>query len=153
MDEPCSIQALSFSCIKKTRRPKSSRKKSLTLRGHLTRCDPFFPCGVCEREKEPSGSPPGICFLVSWVVQDSKQRKPRKRRQFTASGGSFWLIQRSSTSIWRTSETFNGTVWNENKMHSFQKNIIFLWGINYNGGIDSKKGAGYGKSWKTTGRG
>ena len=41
-------------------------------------------------------------------------------------------------SIWRTSEIFNGTVWNENKMHSFQKNIEFLWGINYNGDIDSE---------------
>lgn len=36
---------------------------------------------------------------------------------------------------------------------AFKKNIVFLWGINYNGDIDSKKGAGYGKSWKTTGRG
>ncbi len=34
----------------------------------------------------------------------------------------------------------------------FKKYIVFLWGINYNGIMDSE-GAGYGKSWKTTGRG
>jgi len=43
---------------------------------------------------------------------------------FIASDVSFWWTRRSSKSIWRTSETFNGTVWNENKMHSFQKNIL-----------------------------
>lgn len=40
MDESCSIQTSSYGCIKKTRRPKSSRK-SLTLRGHLIQASLF----------------------------------------------------------------------------------------------------------------